>query len=224
MKRRLDRALSDAEAAVLLFFWTEAEAGEGWCRQGVRGWRFRAEVEHHIPFAYEDAIKQLRAWGLLESCPVPHMPSDPLLRISSSGAALVSPDGEFHRRSPELHRKSFFLSFNREWATLQTLASARTDKSAPVRFGRRGWQSIHEARRRYGPAADAHSAGNLTRMGLLEQRRELDPRGKRVLYSRATAAGARLVIVGRDWYGEPAIERVEVADEKDAGNLPGCPW
>lgn len=68
------------------------------------------EVEHHIPFAYEDAIKQLRAWRLLDSSPVPHQPSDPLLRISGSGAALVSPEGEFLPPRPDLHRKSFFLS------------------------------------------------------------------------------------------------------------------
>jgi hypothetical protein len=222
MKRRFDRALSDAEAAVLLFFWTEAESSVGWCREGVRGWRFRLEVEHHIPFAYEDAIKHLRAWRLLDSSPVPHMPSDPLLRISSTGAALVSPEGEFFPPKPELHRKSFFLSFNHEWTTLQSYRAARVDRAAPVRFGRRGWQSIFEVRRTYG-SADAHSAANLTRLRLLEQRREPGPGGKRVLYSRATAAGTRLVIVGIGWYGEPGIERVEVADQKDADNLLDCP-
>lgn len=222
MTARPDRALTDAETAVLLYFFTEAEDGVGWCRLGVRGWRFRLEVEHHFPNAYQDAIKQLRAWRLLGSCPVPHMKSDPLLRISRAGAELVKPGGEFEVPDQELLYHSYFIRHDHEWATLQSFRRAREDRSVPLRFGRRGWVTIFEVRR-FG-ASDTYSASALARLGLLEQRREVGPAGKPVLYSRATAAGMRLVIVREEWDGGPKIEMVEVADAKDAENLPDCPW
>lgn len=222
MKARTLHPLTNDQAAFLMFFRTEVEGSVGWCREGVRGWRFRLEAGHPIPNAYRDAIKHLRAWGLLVSSPVAHMPSDPLLRISSDGAGRVNPGGEFHARNPALHQASYFLSLAHEWVTLQSFCAAREERTLPLRFGRRGWQSIFEARR-YGHV-DAHSAANLARIGLLEQRREIGSDGKRVLYSRASASGMRLVIVGGGWYGEKGIERAEAADERDAENLPDCPW
>jgi hypothetical protein len=214
------KPLPDLEAKVLLEFWHDAQDNEGWCRQGVRGWRFRGEIGDRVgDNTASSAIIRLKKLGFLSTVEIQSVRRDYLYRISSAGAHRIAPGQDFTRPRPAVRRDTFFIAWL-EWTVLQAFREAPADRSLPIREGEGGWMTARELRPRanwYGGAA--HATSVLARIGLVVQKRW---EGDRTLYSRITAVGERLVIVDRQWSGAERIERVEVANPGEAPPARTC--
>lgn len=205
----------------LWFLEGEAWGGHGWWRRGVRGWRFRSEIEAATSSRLPEVLPGLWARGYVDRTTV----VDPgrktpiyLYRISTAGVTYLGEAAGTPRpqkvaepfpEDDDPDAGSLYLPVH-PWHALDLLRRHTAHWIGPERFGQAGWMTPAEMRPRLRGVLGENMPWLLSR-GLVERRHGAGALGPRPpWFYRASAFGLQLELVDTVAVGSDPPQFVQV--------------